>query len=251
MLKPSKLLRRLFPTIYDDNRVYIDNVNETTTSNIIVSEDDTPEKLLQEAVEECIKDIINIINEETEEETEEEIPICGICLDSQTQPFMTSCKHSFCVSCLIRASEFNRAHEFPCPMCRGPIENMADAVQLIQATEHIRHLPPFNPENYPIHPDFGFIAEDTNDRNMLMHAYNVINREDKWQLLRNYIPSPEGGFQWLREHEDREFYILMGKIDDDYPMHSGFSLGYTMRKMHFISMYGYYEFKKEWRRWNE
>jgi len=243
MLKPSKLLRRLFPTVYDDNRVYIDNVNETTTSNIIVSEDDTPEKLLQEAVEECIKDIINIISEETEEE----IPKCGICLDSQTQPFITSCNHSFCVSCLVRASEFKCAHDFPCPMCRGPIENMADAVQLIQAIEHIRHLPPFNPENYPIHPDFGFIAEeDTNDRLMFMHAYNVVTREDKWQLLRNYVPSPDG-FQWSN---DPELSILIGKIDDDYPIHSGFSLGYTMRKMYFISMYGYYEFKNEWCRCN-
>jgi hypothetical protein len=132
-------------------------------------------------------------------------------------------------------------------MCRGPIENMADAVQLIQAAEHIRHLPPFNPENYPIHPDFGFIAEDTNDRNMLMHAYNVVTREDKWQLLRNYVPSPDG-FQWSN---DPELSILIGKIDDDYQIHSGFSLGYTMRKMYFISIYGYYEFKNEWCRCNE
>lgn len=248
MLKPSKLLRRLFPTSCN-SKVYIDNVNENTTSNIIISDDYTPESLLQETVEDCIKDLIKDLINIIEEKAEEEKPICGICLDSQTQPFMTSCNHSFCVSCLVRAAEFKHTHEFPCPICRGPIENMADAVELIKTTEHTRNLPLFNPENYPIFADFGFIVEDTCDRQMLMHAYNVITREDKWQLLRNYVPSSEEGFQWLSSNP--ELIVLMGKIDEDYPMHSGFSLGYTMLKMYFISMYGYYEFKNEWCRWNE
>jgi Zinc finger, C3HC4 type (RING finger) len=242
MLKPSMLLQRLFPTICNDNKVFIDNVNEKTTSNIIVSEDDTSEKLFQEAVEECIKDIINIIKEETQEKC-----MCSICLDSQTQPFMTSCNHSFCVSCLVRASEFKHTYKFPCPICRRPIENMADAFQLIQTIEHIRHLPPFNLENYPIFADFDFITEESGVRYMLMHAYNIITQENKWQFLRNYVPSPDKGFQWS---SDPEINILMDKINDDYNNHSGCSLGYTMRKMHFISIYGFYEFKNEWCRWN-
>jgi len=191
------------------------------------------------------------IDNESEKPTEEpkEELICGICLDPQIQPFQTSCSHSFCVSCLVRASIFKNHSEFPCPLCRETVVNMEDAMQLYKNEEihkTVEIVPPFNPELYPIRADFEFVELEC-VRRMLFSAYNVIIREEKWKFLHDYNVSEETGFLWAR---DTELNILLGKIEDDYGGHSGSSMGYTIRKMHYIAKYGYNEFKNEWSRWN-
>ena len=200
--------------------------------------------------------IENKSEEPMEEEPMEEEPmeemICGICLDPQTHPFKTSCNHSFCVSCLVRASVFKNNFNFPCPLCRETVTNMKDAIQFYKNDETnekidaINILPPFNSELYPIDADFEFVNFE-GDRRMLISAYNIITREEKWRFLHDYSVSEQTGFLWA---SGTELNILLEKIEEDYRGHSGSSMGYTIRKMHFISKYGYIEFKNEWYRWN-
>lgn len=204
----------------------------------------------------CIVDNtkVYIINESvttSKEEPTEEL-ICGICLEPQTEPFKTSCNHTFCVSCLVRASIFKNQSDFPCPLCRETVVNMTEAIQLYknnktnEKIDAINISTPFNPELYPIRVDFEF-AEPESVGQMLISAYNVITREEKWKFLHDYDESEQHGFIWSR---DTEINILLGKIEDDSGGHSGSSMGYTIRKMHYIAKYGYNEFKNEWNRWN-
>jgi hypothetical protein len=182
------------------------------------------------------------------EEPKEEL-ICGICLDPQIQPFKTSCSHSFCVSCLVHASTFKNVYNFPCPLCRETVVNIEDAMQLYKNDETnktVKTISSFNPELYPIRADFEFVELEC-VQHMLVSAYKVITREEKWKFLHDYNVSEETGFMWAR---NIELNILMGKIEDNYGGHSGSSMGFIMRKMHYISKYGFDTFKNDWSRWN-
>jgi len=43
---------------------------------------------------------------------------CAICLESITDPVITSCAHVFCSACIM---DVINGHAPTCPMCRGPI----------------------------------------------------------------------------------------------------------------------------------
>lgn len=176
--------------------------------------------------------------------TNEEPVTCSICLDDQKQPFLSSCNHSFCVSCIVRAARFNGTSNFPCPLCRTTITNMADAIETESAT-----TVPFLLSNYPPPEEvcFEFIS-DIHNRNMISSAYMVVSRLNKWNVLYNFLPNLDQGFMFTK-HE--EILSIMNQIDEE-PMsgHSGCSMGFTMRNIHFIARYGYHEFQNEWCKWS-
>lgn len=223
------LLRRLF-YCKNTNMIHITNIenvaNETEIQIQKVNDDSIPEPI-------------------------EEYEICGICLDKNTEPFTTSCNHSFCIPCIYRVHEFKC--DFPCPLCRREITNKADLIQIFkkykydkELAEYTSALPPFNPENYPAEVDFSFIRDEM-FRRMFLSAYNVITREEKWKFMHDYNPPSTEGFLWSK---NIEINILMDKIDEGYGGHSGGSIAFTMRTMQFIGIHGYKLFKDEWSRWN-
>lgn len=174
--------------------------------------------------------------------------ICSICLDEQKQPFLSSCNHSFCTPCLVRAAEFKGTSQFPCPLCRTIITNIHDAKEKTEETKHITHLPPFQWNHYPEPVYFEFIS-DIWERNMISSTYDVISRLKKWNILYNFIPDPNKGIVWT---DNAEIKLLMNQIDTETSSgHSGSSMGFTMRNIHFIAKYGYHEFRNEWCRWSE
>ena len=227
-----------------DNRVHI--INNENMEEIVV------EKPVDIVVEEH-----EIVIEEPEYE------ICGICLDNNTEPFTTSCNHTFCITCLNRVQEFKC--DFSCPLCRSEITNKAELNTIIGKKKadfrkinkmkkyenemllYASILPPFNPENYPTEVDFSFVRDEM-FKQILLSAYNVITREEKWKFMHDYNPPSDEGFMWS---ENIEINNLMDKINIDYPGHSGGSMAFTMRRMQFIGVYGYNSFKEEWIRWNQ
>lgn len=172
--------------------------------------------------------------------------VCSICLDEPKQPFLSSCNHSFCAPCIVRAAKFKGTLYFPCPLCRTTITNMADAIE----TESAATTVPFLLSNYPPPEEvcFEFIS-NIHNRNMISSAYTVISRLNKWNVLYNFIPHPNKGIVWT---DNAEIQLLMNQIDTETKMgHSGSSMGFTMRNIHFIARYGYHEFQNEWCKWSE
>lgn len=188
----------------------------------------------------------------------EEPVTCSICLDDQTHPFLSSCNHSFCLSCLVRASEFKgTSKNFPCPLCRVVITNMEDAIDayytMISETETesmaTAHLPPFLLSNYPLPEEvcFDFI-NDAMEKYMISTAYTAISKSNKWNILYHFLPKPREGFMWT---QNQEILSIMNNVADETEFgHSGCSMGFTMRNIHFIAKYGYHEFRKEWCKWS-
>lgn len=94
--------------------------------------------------------------------------------------------------------------------------------------------------DYPTNPSFDFI-DCKGEREMLKNAYNTITKLNKWDFIRNYIPNEKKGFTF---DNNSQIVEIMNVINDNYTLHSGCSLGCTMRVMHKISLYGYEKFKE-------
>lgn len=83
--------------------------------------------------------------------------------------------------------------------------------------------------------DFAFIS-DNHEREMYKSAYDVITRMKMWEYLRDFDPG-DNGFMFSRN--DENIMNLMNEINKNYKGgHSGFSMGFTMRKMQSIAKYG-------------
>jgi hypothetical protein len=94
---------------------------------------------------------------------------------------------------------------------------------------------------FPVDADFSFIT-CMGTRREVSWAYCTMNRIGKWAVLRVFEPNSERGFTMERDNE--EIVNIMTEIDKDYNGHSGLSLGYTMRIMHYISRYGVDKYKE-------
>jgi hypothetical protein len=91
--------------------------------------------------------------------------------------------------------------------------------------------PPPRTINYPSNPDWSFAKQDNS---ILSSAYNVIQQNEAWNLLRNF---KEESFMFSR---DIVINNLMTKINNAYGGgHSGSSMGYTMRQMEYIANNGF------------
>jgi hypothetical protein len=100
-------------------------------------------------------------------------------------------------------------------------------------------LPPFPPRkahiDRPIKPDFSFL--DSSSSNMMLSAYNVINKKEGWDIIANF---DEEGFMICRNPVIKD---LMFAVNDNYNGHSGCSLAWTMRQIECIAKYGYTEYR--------
>lgn len=91
----------------------------------------------------------------------------------------------------------------------------------------------------PENPDFSYLH--ANSINMVASAYRTVTRLNKWEFMRNYIPDPETGFQYSI---DTEFVVLRREVDNDYGnLHSGTTIGITMRYIEYIAKNGFDSFR--------
>jgi hypothetical protein len=106
-------------------------------------------------------------------------------------------------------------------------------MQIDNQSQTMNVLPPPPPSNitYPSSPNWSFAKEDAP---MLSSAYNVIKKNEAWNILKNF---DEESFMFAK---GKDVNNLMNKINDDYDGgHSGGSMGYTMRIMQYIANYGF------------
>ena len=139
--------------------------------------------------------------------------------------YKTECDHIFCSKCTIKI--FQNRDIICCPLCRTKLKN--------NITKIIRPI-----YDIPENPDFSFINNE-NEKLMLTNAYNTVTLMDKWLFLRNYEPDPRLGFIF---DQNDEINIIQSQIMINYnDLHSGTTLGLTMRHMHHIAKYGFTEYK--------
>jgi len=167
-----------------------------------------------------------------------EEPECPVCLlPHGDDPFVTSCQHSFCRPCIQKISELHCPRygdkTIACPLCRERVTLTIVTNRPLPATKCC-------PTMYPAEATFDFIA-DPHEREMIWNAYRTIHTLDKWAYLHAVDVDPERGFMFS---DDVVFCGIMNQVATDYDNHSGYTMGYTMRKMQFIAKYGYNAFSQ-------
>ena len=183
------------------------------------------------------------IEEVVEEEIEEIEEIqCCICLCDFTEPdvFITKCKHSTCVNCIVKLYEFKR-QSIQCPMCRTSLldENLCTFIQNYQKQKKLCNVPPFDLTKYPVVVNWTFIR-DRHLRIMISTAYEAVHHLKKWEFL-YYFELGEGtGFIFCK---NPEINVITHTVDQFYEGgHSGSSMGGTMQHIHFIAKHGFDEY---------
>lgn len=92
----------------------------------------------------------------------------------------------------------------------------------------------------PSSPDFSFM--DENNNRMLSSAYKVIHNCEAWNIISNF---KEESFMFT---QNEEILNIMQKVADDYTLHSGSSIGYTMRQIQYIAKNGFTNYKNNYTR---
>ena len=78
--------------------------------------------------------------------------------------------------------------------------------------------------------EFNSLSKD--DRDTILQAYNVINKMEKIDYLKNYEVDPNRGFIW---NEDKTIENIMYNINEaSNDMHSGASLAFVMRWLQYL-----------------
>jgi hypothetical protein len=105
-----------------------------------------------------------------------------------------------------------------CPLCRTKI--------VIKENPYGKKIP-FNINNFYQNPNI--------KDQIILKAYNSVQKVDGWKLLYDYKVNNDTGFMF---DTNKEINIIMNQISDDYDGHSGCSMGFTMRELQFIAYYG-------------
>lgn len=77
--------------------------------------------------------------------------------------------------------------------------------------------------------------KDEQSEQMCQSAFNAVVNADGWDYLKNFDPNPETGFMF---NSDPQMNRLMDAIDRANPIHSGFSMGWTMRQLEQVAKSG-------------
>jgi hypothetical protein len=85
------------------------------------------------------------------------------------------------------------------------------------------------------HGDFSFM--DKKSIPLLDDMYNAVNSTDNWDNLRKFIPG-QGGFMFCEKPE----WLLQIDKAMQYDDHSGFTYGWTIRKIEYIAKHGWDNF---------
>ena len=80
------------------------------------------------------------------------------------------------------------------------------------------------------YPEYSSYTED--DKNMLKSAYEVVDKNECWEKIKNFVPKAKEGFLWTN---NKDMIEIMTKINNAYPYHSGSSLALVMRQISYIS----------------
>ena len=80
------------------------------------------------------------------------------------------------------------------------------------------------------YPEYSSYTED--DKNMLKSAYEVVDKNECWEKIKNFVPKANEGFIWTN---DKDMIEIMTKINNAYPYHSVSSLDLVMREISYIS----------------
>jgi hypothetical protein len=134
------------------------------------------------------------------------------------------------------------------PLCEGlcpsdqTMHGLPDRVKDLETTEvQLDVVDASASEKYPISPNFDFIT-NLHERHMLSSAYKTITRLQKWDYLCEYIISEKTGYMFSTEPTINE---LMNQINIEYELvHSGCSMGCTMRTMDLIAKNGFDSFRE-------
>jgi hypothetical protein len=162
--------------------------------------------------------------------------VCAVCLNDleEDNTFTTSCNHTFCKTCPKYLHELY-GNYIKCPLCRHTFAY--DTYGYKSTPQKLE----FDMKNYPNNFEMNFI-EDISERNMLTSAYKTITRLEKWEYLNKYVVNEYSGFI---NTNDVILILIMRHISKDYnDNHTGFTMGYTMRFMHFIARFGTEELRR-------
>ena len=160
--------------------------------------------------------------------------ICGICMESGGCSYTLSCQHTACRACMVRMA-LTPHLAFSCPFCRVPLDK-DKIMNDIDNLTYLVSIPAFDAQLYPRAPPFEVCSLDEGSRYMISRAYHVIYNMNAWETLRTYVSRAEEGFSFTTNASILE---IMRNIYKDNENHSGISLGYTMRQMHYIAVFGF------------
>jgi len=85
-------------------------------------------------------------------------------------------------------------------------------------------------------PDFSFM--DDHSSSMLISAYMVVHKNNYWSYLANFTG------EYFMFTTDKTILIIMNEIEAESTIgHSGCSMGWTMRQLESIAIYGFEHYK--------
>ena len=257
--------QRLKALLKQTNKVYID-----TTESLTI--EDVTKEPKEHAV---VQELDPVVTEEVviPEESKKELPplsdsaiqnlICPISMEIMRDPVTNRCGYTFEREAII--GWLKSKHTCPIsrtPMCQAElIPNKSLKIAIMWYHHHnllplpssapkvsgedndeetcrynLGRLPPID---IPEHPDLSFL--DASDRRMIESAYRVMNSLGAWDYLRRYSPSRSSGYTF-----DLGINRIMNKIQDEYDLHSGASIAYTMRRIEFIAKNGLSFFRQQY-----
>lgn len=144
------------------------------------------------------------------------------------------CDHRICTSCILRMNEGKVINDvLSCPLCRGTVlhSHIKSAVKTCYPLK-----------DYPLDASFDFVDPDL--ARLLVPAYQVVQENNAWETLLFYTKAREEGYQFPRSNP--EMMAIMAKIIDQNPLHSGWSLGFTLKHLHAVAQQGYVEYKHQY-----
>lgn len=160
----------------------------------------------------------------------EEVPADNTTADWVCLP----CDHHVCRSCILRMNEGKSINDaLSCPLCRGTVlhSHVKSAVKTCYPLK-----------DYPVDASFDFVDPDL--ARLLAPAYQVVQENNAWENLLFYTKSRDEGYQFPSSNPG--VMEIIGKISDQNPVHSGWSLGFTLKHLHAVAQYGYAEYKQQY-----
>ena len=179
-------------------------------------------------------------NENILEKSPEVDTACPVCweevpADNTTTDWVSlPCDHHVCRSCILRMNEGKNINDaLSCPLCRGTVlhSHVKSAVKTCYPLK-----------DYPVDASFDFVDPDL--ARLLAPAYQVVQENNAWENLLFYTKSRDEGYQFPSSNPG--VMEIIGKISDQNPVHSGWSLGFTLKHLHAVAQYGYAEYKQQY-----
>jgi hypothetical protein len=172
--------------------------------------------------------------EDQNHENDFSCPVCLETCDKNMKLTKFPCNHQVCTICVTRMTDNKPVDsKLSCPMCRDDVRND-------YKKEHMKDC--YLPKDYPSDVTFDFMNDNMCAR-MIGSAYQVITKNNDWETLQFYIKHEEESYNFPK---DENIYKIQDKISEAYPLHSGASIGFVMKHIHYIARHGYYEYRRKY-----